>query len=133
MHSDVELSSFLLFYAKSLPICPTMSRIGNNSQQHVTKATTSASMVDNAVSVCNLDCQDTRESATVIVNPVRLQVQEGSLLFQYPFIPAKSASGYASTFNSFDGFSIMPLSLVRSKYQPILLNATWCIFLGQKV
>jgi hypothetical protein len=50
----------------------TMSIIGNSSLQHAERAIISASIVDSAVSVCNLDCQKTGQSAKVMMNPVRL-------------------------------------------------------------
>jgi len=50
----------------------TMSIIGNSSLQHAERAMVSASIVDRAVSVCNLDCQKTGQSAKVMMNPVQL-------------------------------------------------------------
>ena len=41
----------------------TMSIIGNSSLQHAERAMISASIVDRAVSVGNLDCQKTGQSA----------------------------------------------------------------------
>ena len=57
----------------------TMSMMGNSSLQHADNAIISASIVDRAVSVCNLDCQNTGHSAKVIMNPVRLFAQAGSV------------------------------------------------------
>jgi hypothetical protein len=53
----------------------TISIVGNSSLQHAERAIISASIVDRAVSVCNLDCQKTGQSAKVMMNPVRLMVQ----------------------------------------------------------
>ncbi len=55
----------------------TMSIIGNSSLQHAERAIILASIVDRAVSVCNLDCQKTGQSAKVMMNPVRLLAQAG--------------------------------------------------------
>jgi hypothetical protein len=43
----------------------TMSIIGNSSLQHAERAMILASIVDRAVSVCNLDCQKTGQSAKI--------------------------------------------------------------------
>ena len=53
----------------------TMSIIGNSSLQHAERAIISASIIDRAVSVCNLDCQKTGQSAKVMMNPVQLLAQ----------------------------------------------------------
>ena len=55
----------------------TMSIIGNSSLQHAEKAMNLAFIVDRAVSVCNLDCQKTGQSAKMMINPIRLLAQAG--------------------------------------------------------
>jgi len=57
----------------------TMSMMGNSSLQHADSNIISASIVDRAVSVYNLDCQNTGHSAKVMMNPVRLFAQAGSV------------------------------------------------------
>ncbi len=57
----------------------TMSMMGNSSLQHADSAIISASIVDKAAFVCNLDCQNTGHSVTVMMNPVRLFAQAGSV------------------------------------------------------
>ncbi len=74
----------------------TMLMMGNSSLQHAERAVILASIVDRAVSVCNFDCQNMGHSAKVTMNPVRLLAQAGTVWSSWPYIPAKSASGYAS-------------------------------------
>ncbi len=85
--SAPELSSWMETFMVVFPIGRlvasankrTMSMMGNSSLQHAERAMISASIVDRAVTVCNFDCQNTGHSAKVMMNPVRLLVQAGSV------------------------------------------------------
>jgi hypothetical protein len=57
----------------------TMSMKGNSSLHHAERAMIFASIVDRAVSICNFDCQNTGHSAKVMMNPVQLLAQVGSV------------------------------------------------------
>jgi hypothetical protein len=89
--------SWIVFMDGDVHGCISNRKIGGLSQQtnHVNDGIL-ASIVDRDVSVCNFDCQNTGHSAKVMMNPVRLLAQAGSVWSSWPYIPAKSASGYAS-------------------------------------
>jgi hypothetical protein len=64
MHGDIH-GSFLIGSWTDFVTELTMSIIGNSSLQHAERAMILASIVDRAVSVCNLDCQKTGQSAKI--------------------------------------------------------------------
>jgi hypothetical protein len=85
--SAPELSSWMETFMVLFPIGRlvasankrTMSMMGNSSLQHAEKAMILASIMDRAVSVCYFDCQNNGHSAKVMMNPVWLLVQAGSV------------------------------------------------------
>ena len=68
----------------------------------------SASIVESAISVCNLLDHVTGEPPREIRKPVRDRTLEGSWGSSFPQIPAKSASTTQSRFRSFEGLSFKP-------------------------
>ena len=87
-------------------------------------------VVPSATSVWSLEDQIMGHAAYVIMYPVRDFAVEGSTsALTLSQLPTKSASTQHSKECSL-GFSIKPLSLVASKYFPILFTAEACDSLG---
>jgi len=94
------------------------------------KAMNSASVVLNAISVCNLDVQAMGQFANVIRKPVRdLAVDESLWAASDIQFPLKSASHHTSN-DWACGLYISPLSLVACRYRPMRNMARTWLSLG---
>ena len=97
----LKAQAFALFWRKQRQTCLQLS--SSNivccnlirtllSLQHAARAIIVASIVDRAVSGCSFDCHKTGQFAKVMMNPVQLLAQIGSIYSSWPYISAKSAS-----------------------------------------
>jgi len=104
--------------------------IGNTSLMDCESAMYSASVVDNAISVCIFDVQCMGYPAYVIIYPIldlaEFGLSDAVLLFHSVACAASTQHSIHSRF----GLMINPLSLVANKYLPILLTATVCCTFG---
>ena len=98
---------------------------GITSLKLVERAMYSASVVDRAVMVCILDAQVIGAPANLMIQPERDFAVIGSTGASFlSQLPAKSASTQHSKRRCSLGRMMSPLSLVASKYRPILFTAS---------
>jgi hypothetical protein len=103
---------------------------GKSSHVAVDNAMYSLSVLERAISVCNLLHHVTGHPQKVTTKPVRDSTFSCKAAYSLCHIPAKSASMNISRVMDVFGFSINPLSFVADKYLMIHLTANSWIALG---